>query len=93
MANWTTQELEIAQEMRDAGASSAEIGLRLGRSAAAVRRALSYRGAAPSRNDWMSQFAGEAIEQCPIQQHLIEDAIIGSEMLRVAILKAIVRAA
>lgn len=91
MTNWSTDELKIAREMRDDGATSREIGEHLGRTAAAVRTVLSNRGESMSRREWLESHSHETIEHCPTQRRLIEDAIVGSHMLKVAILTAIVR--
>jgi len=87
MRNWSETEIAEALEMREGGASSREIGLRLGRSAAAVRTALSQWGMSQSRDEWLAGFCtGEPIEYCPEQKRLLRNAVEGSARLRDAIL-------
>jgi hypothetical protein len=87
MRNWSETEISQALQMRENGASSREIGLRLNRSAAAVRTALSQWGMSQSRDEWLAGFCtGEPIEYCPEQKRLMRNAVIGSAKLRDAIL-------
>ena len=89
MANWSDHEKRIAYGMHDNGASSREIGLRLGRSAAAVRAMLRNSGITQSRDEWAAQFSDEAIDRCPTQEWFREDAIVGSARLRDALLRMV----
>lgn len=90
MRNWSETEIAEALEMRERGASSREIGEHLDRSAAAVRTALSQWGMSQSRDEWLAGFCtGQPIEYCTEQKRLLKNAVVGSAMLRDAILRLV----
>jgi hypothetical protein len=93
---WTPDQIALAAKLREEGLTSKEIGRRLGVSASAIRSALSPAHQTRCRAKqpyYMSPFFnGPPIARCRTQERLVEDAVAGSERLKVAILQAIVRA-
>ena len=90
---WTDVDRAKAQELRDAGLTSEQIGRKFGVTGSAVRALLSPAHLTRSRSKgpyYLSEyFQGPAIARCPTQERLIQNAVEGSAMLREALLRAL----
>lgn len=86
---WTAERLLKAKNMAEAGKSYREIGLALGKTEGAVKDAMNrFRDRKASPGTYLKGYDGPAIGWTTEDFRLRESAIIGSQALRDAILRA-----
>lgn len=89
---WTPELLEKADQLQRGGMSYLKVAKHLGKpprgTEMAIRR---FRDRQHSGNFYLGYLDGPPIGDCKVENKLAEDAIIGSDLLRIAIIRAGVR--